>query len=192
MGFLEYKRRKISALKEALALGKVDEPIVDFLLKINEAEGLGTSSSCAGRVQIIRMRERKDLSTRYYIEHVPEKIDVGFKVALEKALKEGREGLYVKVEPFIYHFIAEDAGTAQKVVESCRRAGVKRCGYQRISHGYLIEVMGTTSASIPLEVADIRADEFVEFAKAMLRKNEKRRKRLEAELMKTFLNTSHD
>ncbi len=180
-----FKRWQIEGLEEHIAAGRVDRPIIPFLREVNKRKGIVTTSSCAGRVMLIAAQRRKKDSERVYIEHEVIEKNVFFE-ALER-LKEKPGEPYFKLEPFIYHFVARDLETAERLVEVVFRAGVKRVGMRPIRYRmYLIEFMGTIRISIPLSFVSVDWETFLPYAQAKLDENAERRKKVERAILEAF------
>jgi len=181
-----FKAWQLEGLEEHIRAGRVDRPIIPFLRTVNRAEGIVTTSSCAGRVMLISAQRRKKDSLRLYIEH--ERIDKeAFMEALSR-LRQLRQGEpYFKLEPFIYHFVARDLERAERLVDAVFKAGVKRVGMRPIRFGrYLVEFMGTTRISIPLAFASVEWEAFLPYAQAKLEENAERRRRVEEAILRAF------
>ncbi len=180
-----FKAWQVEGLEEHIRAGRVDRPIIPFLRAVNKAEGIVTTSSCAGRVMLISAERRKKDSVCLYIEH--ERIErEPFMEALEELFQHKGEP-YFKLEPFIYHFVAEDLEKAEKLVDAVFKAGVKRVGMRPIRFGrYLVEFMGTIRISIPLAFVSVDWDAFLPYAQAKLEENAERRKRVEEAILRAF------
>ncbi len=174
--FENYKKEAMKKLEEAKKEDKVDRPAYSILDVINSKEHYFTTSSCSGRILMLKGGENKKESSFYAKWH--RKVEVEeVKNAIENY--KDKEPLWFRVQPFIFHVIARDTNRAFDFVEVARRAGVKRIGVQRIKYAYLIELYGTESLAVPLNICNCDLEKLVEFSNKKMENNEKRLKKLE-------------
>jgi tRNA wybutosine-synthesizing protein 3 len=126
MKFDELKSYALRKLDEALSRNEVDEPIIPLLNTINSLEDYFTTSSCAGRIVLMKIPKsgRKNEAEFLFKTHFPTEPRVVLK-ALE-SLPE--ESVWFKQEPFIIHVSARDLDKALKLLELAQRSGLKHSG----------------------------------------------------------------
>ena len=181
MDFQKYKENAMKKLEEAKKEGKADKPIYELLNVINAKEDYFTTSSCSGRILLLKGGETKKDSSFYKRWHRKIK-----KEELKEALEEysEKERLWFRVQPFILHVVCKSVENGFDFIDSARKAGVKRIGMQRIKNFYLIELYGTESISIPLDICNCNLNKLVELSNKKMDKNEKRREKQKEELEK--------
>ena len=116
---------------------KVDIGIKKLVDLINSKENYYTSSSCSGRIVLIKMNsERKDKAEWAYITH--NKADFG---QIKKALRK-KSNIWFKQEPLIIHVCCDTVESAKKFILQSRKV-FKRAGIISIKKNKVtVEVIG--------------------------------------------------
>lgn len=124
--------------------GSVDEPIKKLLDLINKKSNYYSTSSCSGRVIIIkipRSGSKKDAEFLYRTHKLAEKREV------IKILTNIRdcidESVWFRQEPAIIHVAAKTIDDASKLLRIARTIGFKRCGLFEVKKRFLLELMST-------------------------------------------------
>ncbi len=181
----KFKASTLLSLQKAIDNREVDPMLIDFLLKINKASNIVTTSSCAGRVMILIPGEKKNETKRCFISHEPvsdDEIIAGIDAC-------DSENTWIKIEPFIYHIVARDYETAKKLIDVAVKSGIKRVGIREIRSGrFLVETIGTNVVAFPISICQsIDVGKLAYIANSMLEKNEMRRKIFENNLISAFI-----
>ena len=106
--------------------GGIDKEILPLTRKINKFHHYYTTSSCSGRIILMKETGKKQESVFLFVSHSK----VNFK-QLKKALNHTIRYLgmiYLKIEPCIMHVACKDIEHANKLVNLARQAGWKKSG----------------------------------------------------------------
>lgn len=140
--------------------GEIDEEIKDIIDFINSLPNYYTTSSCSGRILLLEKKSLRKTDSRWiFCSH--EKVSFQ---DIKKALEDIKEHqIWFKTEPAIFHIVARDIDSAQKVVDAAIKSGFKRSGIQMTKKKILVEV--GSSVVIDTLIADkgkmIVDDEFL-------------------------------
>jgi len=145
MDFQQQKKKQLSKIDKSNK-GEVDKKIKDLCNKINKNKNYYTTSSCAGRIVLLKESETKDRDLFLFRSH--DKISFQ---ELKKALKSVKfAGLvYFKQEACILHVACKSLEDAQKLVNKAKLAGWKRSGIMGIKRN-MVELLSTESISFPI------------------------------------------
>ncbi|VVB74626.1 tRNA(Phe) 7-((3-amino-3-carboxypropyl)-4-demethyl wyosine(37)-N(4))-methyltransferase [Candidatus Tiddalikarchaeum anstoanum] len=143
---------KENAMKDyALAKKKVlvDLDILKELDKFNKLTDYYTTSSCSGRILLLRVNEKGEKMPEafYYKTHD--------KTTTKEILKlvdnyDEKYDLWFKVEPFILHIGCRDIEGARTLLQFCKDLGIKRAGINAFSKRIIVEVIGTQYLDTPI------------------------------------------
>ncbi len=144
MNFQDMKKKQLSKIDKS-SIGKWDDKIVGLCEKLNKMDDYYTTSSCGGRVVLIKSLDKKASDVFLFKTH--DKIGMsGLKKALENA-GAGYDGLVeFKMSGCILHVACSCLEDAQKLVDKAKLAGWKRSGIMTsgISGGRIIvELLST-------------------------------------------------
>lgn len=148
-----FKERKKIALKkliEAIRNNKVDLPIKDYLLKLNEYEIVYSTSSCSGRIVLLVDKGNKKES--YFIGKWHEKVNAE---NIIKKVKENinNELIWFKQEPFIIHLIFPKLKFARDVLKIARDVGFKHSGIISMrKEKIVLEITGLDRIDFPIVI----------------------------------------
>ena len=146
-----FEKRKEIALKkldEAIKNREVDEPIKDFLLKINQYKNVYTTSSCAGRIIILVDKGNKKDSFFAGKWHNLVKAEIVW----NKIIDYSKESLvWLKQEPFILHIVCKHLKDAINIVKIARDVGFKHSGIISMKKEKIVcEINGIDRVEIPV------------------------------------------
>jgi tRNA wybutosine-synthesizing protein 3 len=142
--FDKLKIYHIKKLKEAKEKYLADQPIYYLLDYINSLEYFFTTSSCAGRIILLKVSKsgKKNESEFLFKSHYP----VNFYYIWNKLLevyKNYEEKIYFKQEPFILHVSSVNLEKGYELLELARKAGLKHSGIFLINKDrIMIEIVG--------------------------------------------------
>jgi len=185
------KKHHTQTLKDAIDKGFVDSPVIPFLLDVVNIPDIYTSSSCSGRIMLLHTdkEENKKFSefeNRYHRLVTFEEI--------KKDIESFKEGyLWLKVEPFIFHFATKDYDKAKEILDFCRDLGLKKAGIISAKDGrFTCEVTNTVFISTLVKMDDkqLVSDEYLqlllEIANQKLDSNFKKLELFESSFLKKF------
>lgn len=186
------KKYHTQTLHKAIEDKKADELIIPFLLEVTKIPDIFTSSSCAGRIMLLSTDENEDKKISHFHKRFHRTVTLD---EIKSALSEKTDGeIWLKAEPFIFHFGAKDYDKSKEILEFCQQFGLKKAGIITAKDGkYILEVTYTQFMSIPLKKDDkILVDEnyleiIVSKANRKMELNFKRLKEFENAFLEHFL-----
>lgn len=144
------KKHHTNTLLKAIEEKKVDDKLVSFLLKIKNIKNIFTSSSCAGRIMLLSTDENENKKISSF--HKKYHRQVLFKEIKEDLEKDTNNDIWLKTEPFIFHFGCKDYDTAKEILSFCQEFGLKKAGIITAKEGkYILEVTSTQYMALPLK-----------------------------------------
>ena len=189
--FLMTKKHHQETLNQAIKENKADKPIIPFLLKVSKIKDIFTSSSCSGRIMLLSTdsNENKKFSSFHKRFHRL----VEFK-EIKNAINESNENeLWLKVEPFIFHFGCEDLEKAKEILEFSKEFGLKKAGIITAKPGrFILEITSTQYLALPVKINnqllfdDSYLETIIKKANHKLDINFKRLEKFEKEFLKKF------
>ncbi len=145
-----FSKNKEAALrrKDHSKKGSIDEEVVPALEAINAMPDFYTTSSCAGRIVLLReprSRKKKDFEWLYVSHSEPDITRI--RAALDKLPK---DKVWLRMEPFIIHVCSRDMGSAERFLAVMRKAGLKHSGILAARKRIVIEVAGNERMDVPV------------------------------------------
>ncbi len=135
-------RRKLSLSCDRSNKGSVDTGIKELVETINNFQNIFTTSSCAGRVAVIKkINAKKTDSELLFCSHS--------KLADEKPIidslsPEKNEGnVWILFQPSILHICCKTIDDATWLFARARKAGYKRTGIISVKENVMVEIIGT-------------------------------------------------
>jgi tRNA wybutosine-synthesizing protein 3 len=190
--FENIKIHHTQTLKDAIEKKEADKDIIPFLLEITKIKDVFTSSSCSGRIALLSsdINENKKYTSFHKRYHR--------QITFEELLKDingFNEGyLWLKVEPFIFHFGVKDLVKATELLSFLRNHGLKRAAIISTKKGKIVvEATNTVFLSTLVKknehllVSKDYLQEIVVIANHKFKENELKRKNFEKEFLTTFL-----
>lgn len=174
-----FNQRKNDVLEKAdkSSKGDLDEKIILLCETINSSENYYTTSSCAGRIVLMKDEDKKGSDLFLKVWH--DKISFEeLKNELEKLnLPQNtpdhpsqREGIKFKLEPPIIHIACRDLESASELLEKAKHIGFKRSGVNTISKNIILELCSTEKLEFPIvQNGEILVDD--EFLKIVVDKS---------------------
>lgn len=138
------RKKSILIKSDKSSIGKWDEKIVKLCQKINSFEDCYTTSSCSGRIMIIKDESKKAHGLFKFVSHDL----VKFNDLIKKIPTKG--DFRFKQESPILHVACKDVDIAKKLLKKIRDAGWKRAGIISLGKNVIIEVIGTGKIEFPL------------------------------------------
>jgi len=144
MNFEKNKKQFLSKPDKSF-IGGIDKPILPLVKLLNSKSDYYTTSSCAGRILLIKDTNQKLKKAFVFVTHG--------KVSFNKVLKElknvkDKELIYFKHDPCILHVACKDFDSALKLVSIARDLGWKKSGV--ISKKNIVELVSTEVLAAPI------------------------------------------
>lgn len=136
--------------EKAVAEKKADSAIIPLCRFLNGLPEFFTASSCSGRITVLELdeQENKRESAFFYKKHGKISAETVWKRVHEKSMN----NLWFKQEPFILHLGTNSLENANRLLECCREAGIKRAGIMVAKPGkFVLEIIGTQGMAIPIK-----------------------------------------
>ena len=165
VGFENIKRNALSKLDKSKK-GEVDKRIQKLLDKINNKKNYFTTSSCSGRIVLLKKGKRKDKCTWLYVTH-----DLADAKEMWEKLSKAKGDVSLRMESMILHVCCRTLEDAEKFLLTARKL-YKRAGIMSLKK-LSIEVMGSDFLEIPVIVKDKLVVEEDYFKLIVLEANEK-------------------
>jgi tRNA wybutosine-synthesizing protein 3 len=146
MTFEQDKERQLSR-KDMSSIGSWDPRIRGLCEKLNNKKNYYTTSSCAGRIVLIKLLDKKAEDVFLFRTH--EK--TSFR-EIEKALSEIRfEGVVeYKQSTCILHVACKTLEDAQTLVDKAKLAGWKNSGIMTTKKRFIVELHSTENIAFPI------------------------------------------
>ena len=144
-----FQQRKKDVLKklDKSSKGSWDERILGLCEKINSFNNYYTTSSCSGRILILKDDVKKGPGLYKFVSHDLVKFDEFWEFILKKKSK---LNLKFKQEPFILHIACKDLESAKILLEKSLRVGIKRSGIISLGKNIIVELNSTKKLEFPL------------------------------------------
>ncbi len=127
----------------------VDKRIIPLIDIINSNNNYFTTSSCSGRIMIIKPAEVKHEVSWLFSSH--DKVDADKLIKkIHNIVKDVQEILWLKVEGFIIHVACKDIESAHKILEIAKKSGLKRSGIIGLSSKFMVEIISSEIIEIPI------------------------------------------
>lgn len=161
------RKKDILSKKDKSSRQDVDEKIKLLCNKINSFENFYTTSSCSGRIYLIKDQEKKGKGLFLFMNH--DLIDFEkFKKNLNKC-----PGVVMrfKQEPCFVVVMCRGQSDAIWLINLAKHNGFDKCSINSISnYGYCVELMAGARIEFPLSKSDFIANEIF-FEKILKRAN---------------------
>ena len=146
MSFAEEKKAALKKMKEGdkSNIGKVDEPIRELVDKINQKPNYYTTSSCAGRIVLIKIPDSGKKLGSEFVFRTHNKVKVS---NVKKALQgyADKKAIWFRMQSPILYVACKTIQDADRFLRLCRPLGFKRSGLFELSNKYVMEVLATES-----------------------------------------------
>lgn len=125
-----------------------DERIVNLCTKLNSKDNYYTTSSCSGRVVLLKDSKIKSDDLFLFVSHD--------KINFEKLKSElnninTSELFYFKQDPVILHIACRTLQDAQELIDiATKQAGWKRCGILASDKRFIVELNSTEKLEFPI------------------------------------------
>ncbi|NTV23513.1 MAG: hypothetical protein HGA85_04020 [Nanoarchaeota archaeon] len=119
--------------------GDVDEAILPLVKTINSTRDFYTTSSCAGRIQVLTDSEGKKKNEVAWLFSSHDMVDV--KVLKEALVSLPEETVWFRVEAPIIHLAARDLDGASRMLKLANEAGIRRTAIISFGKKVILELM---------------------------------------------------
>lgn len=146
----EHQKEKQLSMQDNSDIGKWDEKISKLCGKINKKEKYYTTSSCAGRVVLIKQAEKKQEGLFLFRSH--EKITLKqLKQELNNVMRDNKTDLvYFRMEQCILHVACKTLSDAQILLDKAKLAGWKNSGIMASNNRIVLEMRSTEHIELPI------------------------------------------
>ncbi|MFH1850559.1 MAG: tRNA wybutosine-synthesizing 3 family protein [archaeon] len=137
-GTFEKQKKGFLSKRDFSRKGSIDEAILPLLKAINSKPDYYSTSSCAGRIQLIAKPDLKHRTSQLFVSHNPAKAtDI-----MSACRNLPDEEVWFRQEGFIMHVCCRDLMAADRLLKETRRI-FKRAGIISLRKGFVIETMST-------------------------------------------------
>lgn len=150
MDSFSQRKKDVLSKKDKSSIGNWDKKIIGLCDKINSLNNYYTTSSCSGRVIIMKEQNKKTSGLFAFVSH--EVISLGdLKKILEKLRSKNIEYKF-KFEPAILHIACKTLEDAEKLFYQAKIAGWKRASILSINrkNRIVIELSCTEKLEFPI------------------------------------------
>lgn len=148
---MKFENEKKQALEKLIKFdnskkGFVDEDILPLVKQINKHSDYYTTSSCAGRIMIIKPSKVKHEAEWLFSSHnYPNFEDIS------KSLQNlPKETIWLRMEPPILHIAARDMESADILLKKANAAGFRRPSILSFKKKIIIEIMIPNKMDVPI------------------------------------------
>ncbi len=149
--FCMTKQRHSRTMLEAIEDGKADPQMVPLLRFIASSKEFFTSSSCAGRILLLKLDSKGSKAESAFIQRWHRQVKFS---ELWSGLQNcgAKKEIWFKLDPFILHVGTNSLVNARRLLKVMQNAGIKRGGIVCAKEGkFLVELLGTQSVALPLK-----------------------------------------
>jgi len=146
MNFQEQKKKQLER-KDASSIGGWDPKIKGLCEKLNKNKKYYTTSSCAGRIILLKGEMGKEPNKFLFRTHKKTSFS-----ELKKALDDVEyEGLVeFKQSPCILHVACVDLESSQELVNNAKLSGWKKSGIMNTKKRFIVELQSTEHLAFPI------------------------------------------
>lgn len=145
----EFQFRKKNQLGKRDKSGEqqVDEKIKKLVDRINKSKDYYTTSSCSGRIVLVKSLVDKAKNVFLFKSH--DKISIQ---DLKKAIENinYKDLVYFKQEPVILHIACSDLQKAEELLEKAQDSGFKKKGIITTRSRIVVELIGSEKLELPI------------------------------------------
>lgn len=141
----QQRKKEILSKKDKSSIGNWDEKVKSLCDKINKKENYYTTSSCSGRIIIMKDVNKKSPNLFEFVSHTSIKLK-----SLLENLPKTKTNLKFKSEPPILHVSCKDLDSAKELLNNARNSGWKRSGIITLNKNIIVELISTEKIEFPL------------------------------------------
>ena len=169
--------------------GDIDKLVIPLIDKLNSFDDYFTTSSCSGRIMIIKPSEvKKDVEWLFCSHEIVDAEELIRKI--HDFADKNKDQLWFKIEGFILHIACRDMEAADKLLKLVKRIGLKRSGIVSTSNKIMVEIISSETLETPISknnellVEDNYLTFLIDEANAKLKRTHNRIKKLQDEIEK--------
>ena len=149
--FNQHKEKQLKR-KDKSNEGHIDKPILALCKKINSKPNYYTTSSCSGRIILVKQGRGKTKSKNAFLFKTHKKTSYKeLKKAINLILKSDYSGLvYFKLDSCILHISCLNLESAQSIVDKAKFSGWKRSGIMSTKKRINVELLSTEKLEFPI------------------------------------------
>lgn len=144
MGFEQQKLKQLE-MQDNSSIGKWDRKIEKLCLRLNKNKDYYTTSSCAGRIILIKNQVKKEKGL--FVLRVHDKIKLA---ELSRILRNLNDDVDFRQEPCILHVACSSLESANKLLRKAIFSGWKRSGIITAGKRFILELMSTEHLDVPV------------------------------------------
>jgi len=150
MDNFEDRKKKQLEMQDNSSIGKWDAKIKKLCEKINKNENYYTTSSCAGRIVLIKQADKKQADLFLFRSH--EKVTFSqLKKELKNVTKLNKKDLiYFRQEQCILHVACRTLEDAQNLLDKAKQVGWKNSGIMASRDRIILEMRSTEHIEFPI------------------------------------------
>jgi tRNA wybutosine-synthesizing protein 3 len=143
----EKRKRDILGKADKSDKGNWDKPMQKLMDKINKNNNYYTTSSCSGRIVLIKYSDKKQENLFLFRTHYKTNF-----AEIKKELRRIRYSglIYFKEESCILHVACRTLADAQRILDKGKLAGWKKSGIISSNKRFICELMGAEYISLPI------------------------------------------
>jgi tRNA wybutosine-synthesizing protein 3 len=160
--FLQRKKAVLSKIDKS-SIGDWDSQIKSLCDRINKSNDFYTTSSCSGRIVVMKDQDKKSPNLFEFVSHDPLELGSFFKYLPKES---AGLNLKFKSEPPILHVACRTLEGAEDLLEKARRVGWKRSGIISLGKNIIVELISTEKLEFPLTIHGklLVSEEFLKIA----------------------------
>jgi len=139
------RKRDILSKDDKSNKGGWDKPIIELCEIINKKRNYYTTSSCSGRIVLLKDQEDKGPGLFFYLIHEL----VSYK-KLKHELSKVKGNVKFKQEPPILHVACKTLSSAQSLLKKAQTVGFKRSGIISVGKRVMVELISTEKLEFPI------------------------------------------
>jgi len=165
--------------------GSIDKQILSLIKKINSYPDYYTTSSCAGRILLIKKAEKKHEAEWLLSSHET----VTYEEVKEKLNELPEKTVWFRMESPIIHLCTRTMEDADKIMLAANKAGLRRTGIISFRKRIVVELFIPEKMDVPISKdKKLLVDEdylkyIIDLANNKLKKSRKRLKKFEKEFL---------
>ncbi|MFH1249340.1 MAG: tRNA wybutosine-synthesizing 3 family protein [archaeon] len=148
MGFENQKSMQLSK-QDKSDKGDWDKDIIPLINTINKKKEYYTTSSCSGRIVLLKGKEKKEVGLFLFRTHDRVSLEE-LKKALGESVSKYKGLIHFKQECSILHVACESFKKAQDIVDKAKFCGWKKSGIIASNNRVIAELLSTEKIEMPI------------------------------------------
>jgi tRNA wybutosine-synthesizing protein 3 len=148
MDSFDQRKKDILSKNDKSSRGVWDERILKVCNEINSLKDYYTTSSCSGRIMVLKDLDKKKAGLFGFVSHEVVELETFLK-EIQK-LKNFKEDFKFKQESVILHVACRDLENAKLLLEKSKLSGFKNSGIISLEKNIVVEIKSTEKIDFPL------------------------------------------